>query len=192
MVKIFRNMDTKALSAEVSAFYNRAGRIGNHPGNAKLHLFANGEVGVTVPYWENKVDDGRQIDDIEDRKHIFIAKISGTDDTEINQFLRDHKDGFNVSQPYIEAIGDELLVFIAATKIVLVDDEWDDDEDDDEDGNDETTGDDAVVDNTASVAPVTASVPVPPVPSVPTAPTADASANNDAPAPADDEVPWFN
>jgi hypothetical protein len=135
MVKIFRNSNMQELSREVSDFYNRQGRIGNRLGNAKLHRMENGDVVVTLSY-TGKEDDGRQIDDIEDRKHILITKIADTDSTEINEFLKAHEDGYFVAQPYFDAFGNELLCFMVATKITQVNDDWGDDDEDDEDDED--------------------------------------------------------
>lgn len=176
MIKIFRNSDTKALSEDVAAFYNRQGRIGNHLGNAKLHLMENGEIAVTISY-SGKIDDGRQIDDIEDRKSIFITKVDGTDAGEIDAFLEMHKDDY-VSQPYITAVGNSLLVFIAATKIVPIQDTWNDDDDDDED-NDNGANDDP---SSVVSQPVSAPVPAP----------VTTEADTTAPDAAADDYPWFN
>ena len=140
----FSNTDPKALAKELSSFYNRQGRIGNHPGYAKMFVYEDGTIVATVPLNGNVEDDGRQIDDIEERKDFFIGYASSQADFDdgINAFLKEHEEGYSVSAPYQEAVGNHLFIFISATKIVPISDDWDDEYDYDEDNDEDEDYDD--------------------------------------------------
>ena len=136
MVKLFRaNVgDEASLAESLAAFYNRQGRIGNRIGNAKILSYADNSIGISVPY-SGIVDDGRQIDDIEDRKSFLIYRTGDCDTTSVDKFIADHTEaGDDVSRPYICTIGNDTLYFVAACKIVPHADSWsaNDDADDDD------------------------------------------------------------
>lgn len=124
MLKLFRGTEEE-ISTALTAFFNRQGRIGNRVGNAKILTYEDGSIGVSVPYFGDVIDDGRQIDDIEDRKSFLLYRTSGTDTTPVDQFIKDHTDaGDDVSRPFVMTVKNDTLYFVAASKVVSVRDAW--------------------------------------------------------------------
>lgn len=132
MVKLFRGTETQ-IAAEMAAFYNRQGAIGNRVANAKLLTYEDGSIGMSVKY-TGKVDDGRQIDGILDKKSFLIYRTSGTDTSPVDEFLRVHGEaGDDMSVPFVTTVGNDTIYFVAANKMIPHNDAWNNDSDDDED-----------------------------------------------------------
>lgn len=176
MIKLFRGTE-KEIETAMTEFYNRQGRIGNRVGNAKILVYGNGSIGVSVPYSGDVIDDGRQIDDIEERKTFLLYRTSGTDTTPVDSFVKEHKDaGDDVSRTFITVAGDDTVYFVAAAKVIPHVDPWASSDNDDAD-------DDWTPNGTPTVTP-------PAAPAIPAA-TADAEAADvTVDADADDEDPF--
>ncbi len=127
LLKVGRGEEAK-LSAKMAEFFNRQGKIGNHVGCAKILVYADGSIGASIPYYGDKDDDGRQIEGIEERKSFLICLVTDCDTALVDKFYVDHADGYDISKPFIQAVGNETLYFIAATKRPSDEDNLDEDE----------------------------------------------------------------
>lgn len=119
--------DEDKVSQEISAYYNRQGRIGNSVANMKLVVKNNGSITAIVSS-EGKADDGRQIDDIEDRKTVQIIRVApgSGDEEKVAAFTNTHNElGDIIARPFITAAGDDTVYLMIATKRVVND--WDGD-----------------------------------------------------------------
>lgn len=149
LIKCGKGEEAK-LADQMSAFYNRQGKIGNHVGCAKILVYEDGSIGASIPYYGDKDDDGRQIDGIEERKSFLICLVPDCDTALVDKFYADHADGYDISKPFIQPVGTETLYFIAATKRPVVADDCDDELDDEDDESTDSESDDVSADTVAA------------------------------------------
>ena len=131
MMKLFRGTEEEIVKA-MEEFYNRQGFMGNTVANAKVLTYADGSIGVSVPYSGDKIDDGRELDGMEERKHFLIHRTSGTDTAPVDAFIKEHTEaGDEVSRVFVTTVGNDTLYFAASCKVVkpIYDDENGEDED---------------------------------------------------------------
>lgn len=118
MMMLFRGTEEEIVKA-MEEFYNRQGFIGNTVANAKVLTYADGSIGVSVPYSGDKIDDGRELDGMEERKHFLIYRTDGTDTTPVDAFIKEHTEaGDEVSRVFVMTVGNDTLYFAASCKIV--------------------------------------------------------------------------
>ena len=100
--------------SKITELYNRHGFIGNSLDNVKVHIHPNEDLTLTFCS-TGKVDDGRELDGIEERKGFGLFRVVDGDMTQVNAFAQEHEDD-DLSRPFVAPIGQDILYFFAFSK----------------------------------------------------------------------------